>query len=224
MEIIAVDGMSVKPFFQEVLTLAPGQRIDISVRTNHLSEVNFFEISQKKSLNAFLLKTIKSNQITKKKTFNFASKSSLPSLANAKMIQIHMQGGAMGNLAKAEFDGVTKDFRTLATEDKKLWAFNKEVGSYDYLLAKVKTNEVIVFDVWNDTRWPHSMHLHGNHFFIKSNEFKDFNDYLFRDTYLMQPGEKSKFIVLADNPGKWLFHCHMLEHAASGMVGYFEVI
>ena len=224
MEIIAVDGMSVKPFFQEFLTLAPGQRIDISVRTNHLSEVNFFEISQKKSLNAFLLKTIKSNQITKKKTFNFASKSSLPSLANAKIIQIHMQGGAMGNLAKAEFDGVTKDFRTLATEDKKLWAFNKEVGSYDYLLAKVKTNEVIVFDVWNDTRWPHSMHLHGNHFFIKSNEFKYFNDYLFRDTYLMQPGEKSKFIVLADNPGKWLFHCHMLEHAASGMVGYLEVI
>jgi FtsP/CotA-like multicopper oxidase with cupredoxin domain len=108
MEIIAVDGMSVKPFFQEFLTLAPGQRIDISVRTNHLSEVNFFEISQKKSLNAFLLKTIKSNQITKKKTFNFASKSSLPSLANAKIIQIHMQGGAMGNLAKAEFDGVDK--------------------------------------------------------------------------------------------------------------------
>jgi len=47
MEIIAVDGMSVKPFFQEFFTLAPGQRIDISVRTNHLSEVNFFEISQK---------------------------------------------------------------------------------------------------------------------------------------------------------------------------------
>ena len=135
-----------------------------------------------------------------------------------------MQGGAMGNLAKAEFGGVEKDFRTLATEDKKLWAFNKEVGSYDYLLAKVKTNEVVVFDLWNDTRWPHSMHLHGNHFFVKSKEFKGLDDYLLRDTYLMQPGEKSKFIVLADNPGKWLFHCHMLEHAASGMVGYLEVI
>jgi FtsP/CotA-like multicopper oxidase with cupredoxin domain len=40
----------------------------------------------------------------------------------------------------------------------------------------------------------------------------------------MQPGEKSKFIYLADNPGKWLFHCHMLEHAASGMIGYIEVV
>ena len=224
MEIIAVDGMSVKPFFQEVFTLAPGQRLDISVNLNELSEVNFFEISQKKPLNAFVLKTIKSNQITNNKRPNFSSKYSLPSLENAKIIKIHMQGGAMGNLAKAEFEGVEKDFRTLATEDRKLWAFNKEIGSYNNLLGKVKTNEVVVFDLWNDTRWPHSMHLHGNHFFVKSKEFKGLDDYLLRDTYLMQPGEKSKFIVLADNPGKWLFHCHMLEHAASGMVGYLEVI
>ena len=122
MEIIAVDGMSVKPFFQEVFTLAPGQRLDISVNLNDLSEVNFFEISQKKPLNAFVLKTIKSNQITNNKRPNFSSKYSFPSLENAKIIKIHMQGGAMGNLAKAEFEGVEKDFRTLATEDRKLWA------------------------------------------------------------------------------------------------------
>ena len=68
------------------------------------------------------------------------------------------------------------------------------------------------------------MHLHGNHFFVKSQEFKGNNDYILRDTYLMQAGEKAKLIFLADNPGKWLFHCHMLEHAASGMVSYIDVI
>jgi FtsP/CotA-like multicopper oxidase with cupredoxin domain len=40
----------------------------------------------------------------------------------------------------------------------------------------------------------------------------------------MQAGEKAKLIFLADNPGKWLFHCHMLEHAASGMVSYIDVV
>ena len=40
----------------------------------------------------------------------------------------------------------------------------------------------------------------------------------------MQPGEKSEFIYIADNPGKWLFHYHMLEHSASGMIGYLEVV
>jgi FtsP/CotA-like multicopper oxidase with cupredoxin domain len=38
-----------------------------------------------------------------------------------------------------------------------------------------------------------------------------------RDTWLMQPQERSSLVLVADNPGLWLFHCHMLEHAAAGM-------
>jgi FtsP/CotA-like multicopper oxidase with cupredoxin domain len=33
----------------------------------------------------------------------------------------------------------------------------------------------------------------------------------------MQPQERASLVFIADNPGLWLFHCHMLEHAASGM-------
>ena len=96
-----------------------------------------------------------------------------------------MQGGAMGNLTKAKIDGVEKDFRSLAIEDKKLWAFNKEIGNYEKLLANVKKNDVVILNVWNDTRWPHSMHLHGHHFFVNSKEFTNYNNYLLRDTYLI---------------------------------------
>ena len=120
-----------------------------------------------------------------------------------------MQGGAMGNLTKAKINGVEKDFRSLAMEDKKLWAFNKEIGNYEKLLTNVKKNDVVILNVWNDTRWPHSMHLHGHHFFVNSIEFTNYNNYILRDTYLIQPNEKSKLIFLADNPGKWLFHCHI---------------
>ena len=52
----------------------------------------------------------------------------------------------------------------------------------------------IIFDVWNDSRWPHSMHLRGNHFYVESKEFSDNDKLILRDTYLTQPGEKSKFI------------------------------
>ena len=68
------------------------------------------------------------------------------------------------------------------------------------------------------------MHLHGNHFYVLSKEFSNKDKLILRNTYLMQPGEKSEFIYIADNPGKWLFHYHMLEHAASGMIGYLEVV
>jgi len=223
--IIAIDGVAVKPMLVADFTLAPGQRIDLLINTVDLLKVDFFEISHTKQLKAFNLNVTKANNKTKDiSNINFKSNWILPKLDNAKTISIRMQGGAMGNLSKANLDGVEKDFRTLATEDKKLWAFNKEVGSYEYLLATVKLNQVVILDVWNDTRWPHSMHLHGNHFFVKSQEFKGNNDYILRDTYLMQAGEKAKLIFVADNPGKWLFHCHMLEHAASGMVSYIHVV
>lgn len=223
--IITIDGVAVKPMLVEDFTLAPGQRIDLLINTVDLLKVDFFEISHTKQLKAFTLKVTKADNKTKNITnIKFKSNLILPKLDNAKTINIRMQGGAMGNLSKANLDGVEKDFRTLATEDKKLWAFNKEIGSYEYLLATVKLNQVVILDVWNDTRWPHSMHLHGNHFFVKSKEFKENNDYILRDTYLMQAGEKAKLIFVADNPGKWLFHCHMLEHAASGMVSYIDVV
>ena len=58
-----------------------------------------------------------------------------------------MQGGAMGNLAKAYFEGVEKNFRSLAMEDKKFWAFNKEVGKYENSLASVKKDQIIILKV-----------------------------------------------------------------------------
>ena len=67
------------------------------------------------------------------------------------------------------------------------------------------------------------MHLHGQHFWVNSKEFGDQNRQVLRDTYLMQPSEKVDLIFTADNPGLWLFHCHMLEHHAAGMGGVIHI-
>ena len=45
-----------------------------------------------------------------------------------------------------------------------------------------------------------------------------------RDTYLFQRGEKASLVFIADNPGFWLFHCHMLEHHAAGMGAVIHVL
>ncbi len=41
------------------------------------------------------------------------------------------------------------------------------------------------------------------------------------DTQTIAPGERWDAIVLADTPGAWAFHCHILPHAESehGMFG-----
>ena len=87
-----------------------------------------------------------------------------PSLNNAKVINIHMQGGAMGNLKSAIFNGERKDLRDLTLNETKLWAFNENVGDYNYKIENLKLAEIVILRCWNDTRWQHTMHLHWHHF------------------------------------------------------------
>jgi FtsP/CotA-like multicopper oxidase with cupredoxin domain len=61
------------------------------------------------------------------------------------------------------------------------------------------------------------MHMHGHHF------VDDRSPGIWRDTTLFARGEKGAMQFVADNPGKWLVHCHMAEHMAGGMVTWFEV-
>ena len=67
------------------------------------------------------------------------------------------------------------------------------------------------------------MHLHGHHFWINSFEFGKTSKMVIRDTYLMQSGQKAELIFEADNLRLWLFHCHILEHAASGILGVINI-
>ena len=129
----------------------------------------------------------------------------------------------MGNLKSANLNGIMTPLRDLAQKHRKVWAFNGSVGGYDHMLGTARRGQFVILDIQNDTRWPHAMHLHGHHFLVNSrlNPVKD--PLSKRDTYLMQPGENAEFRFVADNPGLWLFHCHMLEHHAAGMGAVIEV-
>jgi FtsP/CotA-like multicopper oxidase with cupredoxin domain len=43
------------------------------------------------------------------------------------------------------------------------------------------------------------------------------------DTVLVAPRETTEIAFVADNPGDWMFHCHILEHQASGMMSTIRV-
>jgi FtsP/CotA-like multicopper oxidase with cupredoxin domain len=46
-----------------------------------------------------------------------------------------------------------------------------------------------------------------------------------KDTINLTPRTKVKIAWMPDNrPGKWMYHCHILEHHAAGMMASFEVI
>ena len=43
------------------------------------------------------------------------------------------------------------------------------------------------------------------------------------DTVLTAPRGRVDSAFVADNRGDWMFHCHILEHEAAGMMGVIRV-
>ncbi|UMA66905.1 multicopper oxidase family protein (plasmid) [Roseivivax marinus] len=140
-------------------------------------------------------------------------------LGQARPLELNMGGGAMGRLDAAILDGHRRSFRELVDANQ-FWAFNGVVGMTDDPLATLSLGESARLSIYNDTSFPHAMHLHGMHFreVLEGGGLGPS-----RDTLLMGGGERREIAFLADNPGKWLFHCHMLSHAAAGMMTWVEV-
>jgi blue copper oxidase len=90
------------------------------------------------------------------------------------------------------------------------------------------TNEVWVFDNSKGDE-PHPMHLHGVFFqvfqrtggrgvLIESEQG-------WKDTVLVMPGETVKVLVpFENNVGKFVFHCHNLEHEDDGMMLQYQLV
>ena len=222
MKVICIDGSPCQPFTTGQLTLGPAQRIDVEIADCSMLK-ELVEVSFEEDLVAARFEPTLASETANTSPAQPMPYYPAPSPLGARVVDIHMQGGAMGNLTSAIFEGEERGLRDLAINESKLWAFNGMVGGYDVTLADVAVGEVVVLKVWNDSSWPHSMHLHGQHFWVNSTEFGEQARPLLRDTYLMQPNEKADLIFVADNPGAWLFHCHMLEHHAAGMGGVIVV-
>lgn len=66
----------------------------------------------------------------------------------------------------------------------------------------------------NQSMMPHPMHLHG-HFFRVGNVIKY--------TVIVWPHmDHAEFELVADNPGKWFFHCRNQYHMDAGMARLFN--
>lgn len=142
-----------------------------------------------------------------------------PDLANARTFDMVMEGGAMAGMDSATYQGERLGFRALIAQGQ-FWALSGQAGLSDTPFAALKRGEVARVRLTNRTAFPHAMHLHGMHF----REVRaDGTMGPLRDTIPSVPNAPLDIAFTADNPGKWLMHCHMLAHAASGMNTWIDV-
>ena len=75
----------------------------------------------------------------------------------------------------------------------------------------------------NEAGPEHPFHLHGQFFEIVPNGEPWTEQPGLKDTVLVPGFEEVEIIAYLDNPGKWMAHCHILEHASLGMMAEIVV-
>jgi FtsP/CotA-like multicopper oxidase with cupredoxin domain len=107
---------------------------------------------------------------------------------------------------------------------KAIWTMAGKAGSgHDGPpLFKAKRGRTVMLAFANRSKFFHAMHTHGHHFRLLDSLDDGWKPF-WLDTVLVPPDTTVRIAFVADNPGKWMLHCHRLEHSESGMAAWFEV-
>jgi FtsP/CotA-like multicopper oxidase with cupredoxin domain len=212
-EIIATDGMAVKPVSVSFFPLAIAQRIDLRV---HLPREGAFPIlalcEGAAEQTGFILATPGAS--IKKLPLKNATPAGLMTL------DFESQLAAANPLAPRPIDR-SFDLRLQGNMALYQWPINGIVFDLanprgQKAQVQVKKGQRVALKFINETGMSHPMHLHGHTFQVIEINGKLLNGAL-RDTILVPPKASVTVAFDANNPGNWYAHCHILWHLAAGM-------
>ncbi len=140
---------------------------------------------------------------------------------------IMFQGGMRGEPVIGAVDGKPLRSHEIMESHGLAWTMNYTAEHEHALmhvpLLQLGVGEHVLLHMVNDTDYVHPMHLHGHFFRVVAIDGRRTPLQEWRDTVLMAPRQTMEVAFVADNPGDWMFHCHILDHAAGGMMGTIRV-
>ena len=108
-----------------------------------------------------------------------------------------------------------------------VWLINGRTFNPAYADVFPKLGSTVTWEIVNRTGVAHMMHLHHTDWYLLARDGKPpppWEDCL-KETFFIYPGER---ILLAghfsDYTGKFVVHCHMLDHEDHGLMSQFQVI
>lgn len=152
----------------------------------------------------------------------------LPDLASAVVHDVRMQGGMMSGMSRGGMMGGGMMGQGMMTGGGAAWAINGRSmtgdGSADMTpLFHIDRGRSCILDFRNETAWWHPMHLHGHSFNVLSRDGVPVPHDEWGDTVLVRPREHVRVAFVADNPGDWMLHCHVMEHQVGGLMTTIRV-
>jgi len=221
--VIALDGQPVEPHEPEggAVVLGPAMRADLILDmtaapgTRHAVHDRFYRQLEYKLVDVAYSQEPPLRARPEEPVRLAANPLAEPALAKAERHEVVFTGGMMGNMRGMR--------RGMA------WALNGASGgcgesasAFDPLFV-LRRGQSYVVKLVNDTTWHHPIHLHGLAFRVLNRNGRATRHREWLDTVLLDPRETAEIAFVADNPGDWMFHCHVLEHQAGGMMACIRI-
>jgi FtsP/CotA-like multicopper oxidase with cupredoxin domain len=107
------------------------------------------------------------------------------------------------------------------------YQFHGPLSSPGHMRVRARTGETQMWSVTNNTSWSHPLHLHGFFFQVLDANGSPVRPMAWKDTVDIPFEQTVRLIVRFDDregvAGSWMLHCHILDHAESGLMGMVEV-
>ena len=221
--IFAVDGnLTALPLQINGFEIAPGNRIDIdlTVPTGNIKRIpivnTFFHREARGNVSTGLetLATINIvGQTQTPKSFDIPKHERMPNWSSAHQLPIDYS-----------YDFSTKiNFGFLWNGGPTVHFVINEKRYGEHEVTQLKHRKFYHLRFTNGTGLYHPIHLHGMFFKVLSRNGVQVNEPFFRDTALLDYDGSIEIGVVPVDLGKWMLHCHLLEHSALGMMTLVEV-
>jgi len=140
-----------------------------------------------------------------------------PDLAQAETLRFNFEWAASLASPADEAAGRYKYWQI----NGQAWDINDKTCA-DRPIAKLKKDGHYIFVLRNMAQYQHPIHLHGLIFKVLDSNRRKIEPY-YTDTFLLGKNETARIAFVADNPGVWMFHCHVIDHMETGLMAAIEI-
>jgi FtsP/CotA-like multicopper oxidase with cupredoxin domain len=232
---IAIDGFAVGPLPLESWRMSMGMRLEVAVRLRPGTTARIVDYFGAEPTTLATLSALGDRPSTS--LFDppalAAHRLPEPDLTNAETIPFTFSASSAPTSVPEPIrlpDGRVFDPADgLCLSSRTFWAINRTswpgrgARGLPPPLTTLKEGRSYVFELVNTTPHAHPIHLHG--FGAKVLDCSRLKRPVHRaDTVLLTSKERIRLAFVADNPGEWMFHCHVLEHQETGMMAIIRVV
>ena len=204
------------------LLLAPAERAEVII--DFQSKPGRINLSSKAYERGWMGGDKPPEKTTSLFTFNLTGPVAKSVMLPEKLRDITPLGGptAIHRIEFSESMGMSNDSMTMDfLIDGKTFDMNR-------VDIKARVGEVELWEIFNNSDMDHPFHIHGTQFQIvereKSGNIAAASFLAWKDTVNITAKETVRIKVRHSMPGRRMYHCHILEHEDSGMMGTLDVV